>query len=447
MRLDLAPEDMALFREEGAHYLKTLEEGHLLLRARGEAPLDPNVVHAMFRAAHSLKGAAGMLGLTTLLAASHELESVLGRLRAGTLASDLPLLAALGPVVDVLGTLFGADDAARSDVTGAIARLSDLIRAQEEGREPRALREPLPAWVDAAALDAAARALGAGRYLYVAFLTMDGCRYVDGKLDHPVFEKLLGAAHLIALHADSPLPSDRSCDSFAFQGQALVHSAAEPAVLNSLMPLGPQLRLVHAPTVRSDEARMVPIERVFAACSRLVGDLAPALGKQVKLETRGHGTLIDQALAEALVDPLRHLVRNALDHGIEPGALREQVGKSRVGTLWLSVQLVDQTLVLTLEDDGRGLDLGKILEKARELGLASGHLPYTDPEIRSFIFAPGVTTSERLTLVSGRGVGLDAVSEALSKLKGRIRVRSVLGSGATFVLTLPVNPPPEAGLT
>ncbi|MDL2191080.1 chemotaxis protein CheA [Cobetia sp. LC6] len=184
--------------------------------------------------------------------------------------------------------------------------------------------------------------------------------------------------------------------------------------------------------------RMMPMDYVFSRFPRLIRDLASRLGKQVELVSQGHDTELDKSLIERIIDPLTHLVRNSLDHGIESPGVREASGKSAHGTLTLSARHQGGNIVIEVTDDGAGLDRARILAKARSNGLAVSD-GMSDDEVWQLIFAPGFSTAEQVSDVSGRGVGMDVVKRNIQALGGQVELASVTGQGTTTRIVLPLT--------
>jgi len=185
--------------------------------------------------------------------------------------------------------------------------------------------------------------------------------------------------------------------------------------------------------------RMVPIRQIFTRFPRLVRDLSRDLKKEVELILEGEETEIDKAMIDDLIDPLIHIVRNAIDHGFEPPEEREKLGKKNPGILNLSAQNEGNLITISVTDDGKGIDVEKIRKKAIEKGLITSDKILRDTEVYNFIFEPGFSTAEKVTAVSGRGVGLDVVKKNIEKLNGSIRVSSEYGKGTTFLIKLPLT--------
>jgi two-component system chemotaxis sensor kinase CheA len=185
--------------------------------------------------------------------------------------------------------------------------------------------------------------------------------------------------------------------------------------------------------------RVVPIGPLFRRMARLVRDLARQFGKRVEMETQGDEIELDRTIVEELADPLMHMVRNALDHGLEPPEERQACGKNPIARVLLKAQHQAGQVVIEITDDGRGLNRDKIRAKAIERGVIASGDGLTDAEIYNIIFLPGFSTATTVTNVSGRGVGMDVVRRHIERLRGRIEVRSAPGSGSTFLLKLPLT--------
>lgn len=189
----------------------------------------------------------------------------------------------------------------------------------------------------------------------------------------------------------------------------------------------------------ASELRLVPVDEVFRRLKRMVRELQRETGKQIDLEMRGEDTSIDKLVADRLYDPLLHVVRNSADHGLEPPAEREAAGKSPAGRIVLSAAQVGSEVRIQVIDDGRGLNRGKILAKARERGLFGPTEEPEDAAVWKAIFEPGFSTAEAVTTLSGRGVGMDVLNTTMKDLRGRIGVQSEEGQGTTVSLHIPVS--------
>ena len=185
--------------------------------------------------------------------------------------------------------------------------------------------------------------------------------------------------------------------------------------------------------------RMLPIGSTFSKFKRLVRDLSSELGKEIDLETSGAETELDKTVIEKLNDPLVHLIRNSIDHGIEMPDIRRKAGKSSNGTVLLGAVHSGDSVLVTIRDDGAGLDKEAIRAKAIERGLITAATELTDKEIYNLIFAPGFSTAKTVTSVSGRGVGMDVVKKAIEALRGSIDINSTPGKGSVITLKIPLT--------
>ncbi|HKS80363.1 MAG TPA: chemotaxis protein CheA [Candidatus Acidoferrales bacterium] len=189
------------------------------------------------------------------------------------------------------------------------------------------------------------------------------------------------------------------------------------------------------------KTRMVPVDAVFRKFPRMIRDLSHSLGKEVSLVIRGEETEVDRAIVEEIADPLLHLIRNSIDHGIESPSVREAAGKPRKGTLRLEARPQGETIAIQVSDDGAGINPQRVGAKAVERGMiAAERLRSMRPaEVLDLIFLPGFSTAERTSEVSGRGVGMDVVRANLKKLNGTIDLQSEVGRGTTIILKLPLT--------
>ena len=185
--------------------------------------------------------------------------------------------------------------------------------------------------------------------------------------------------------------------------------------------------------------RMVPIQGVFQKMSRLVRDLSRKMDKQIQFKTVGEETELDRSIVDKIADPLVHMVRNSADHGIESAQVRVDAGKPAVGTIELRAFHQAGNIVIEIADDGKGLDKEVLLEKALQRGLIEPNQELSDEEIFKLIFHAGFSTAQKVTNVSGRGVGMDVVRKNIEALRGKVDISSELGKGSTFTIRLPLT--------
>ncbi|MDY6972035.1 MAG: chemotaxis protein CheA [Thermodesulfobacteriota bacterium] len=206
-----------------------------------------------------------------------------------------------------------------------------------------------------------------------------------------------------------------------------------------LQNLGQLTQITSSLQTTAMSMRMVPIRNTFQKMLRVVRDLTKNSGKEAWLEMSGEETEIDRNVVEELYDPMVHMIRNAVDHGIEPPDEREKAGKRRRGHIHLKAYHRGGNIIVEIEDDGRGLDRERIVERAKSGNLITDEAKLTDSEIYNLIFHAGFSTAKRVTDISGRGVGMDVVKKAIERLRGRVEINSRPGEGSTFVISLPLT--------
>ena len=403
------PEDdklYALFAESCLEQLHGIEAAILDLETAGPDTFGAKV-GAIFRAAHTIKGDAGAVGASSLASLAHAAESVLDAVREGVLAISRPLIGELLAVFDVIkGMVEDAGAAASRDVSPEIARLAALLEA------PKAAVEATPVIGTAAEVGDTPEGGGRRDGERIRNLSIPA-RELDILVDR-VGELGIAQARLASL-------SQRRADV------ELRDVAEEVERLTALL---------------RDQVlglRMLPIKVSFPKYRRLVRDTCAALGKEVDLVMLGETTELDKTVIEQLNTPCIHLLRNAVDHGIEPPDVRVAMGKPRHGTVTLSVVQEGNDVVITVADDGGGIDAAKLWQKAVAAGLVDASRPLDREAALDLIFLPGLSTADAVSAVSGRGVGMDAVREGITALRGRIGVASTPGGGTTFTISLPVS--------
>ncbi len=403
MKIDLSKFRETFF-EEATERVAELEDGLVRLE---KAPDDAELLNGIFRAAHSIKGSSGTFGLTEVTTLTHALEGLLDRMRDGHLAVTRDRIGALLRATDVLGALIVASRAGSPPPAELPAVLDELAALDATPEAPASVTdEP----------HAARRAASDRR----SALDSSSLRVSTQKLDQ-----------LIDLVGELVI------------AQSMVHQVMTNFTPDALPRLQEAVDVMERNTRELQErvmsVRMVEVGAIFRRFPRLVRDLAESLEKEIALEVAGEETELDKGVIEAIADPLTHLVRNAIDHGIEPAAERQLVGKPAHGTIRLAARHEGGAVVVEVTDDGRGLDTRRILEKARECGLVRPEQSLTDDEIHALIFEPGFSTAAVVSDLSGRGVGMDVVKRSVEALNGTVHIVTQPGRGTRFRLKLPLT--------
>ena len=503
---------------------ETLEQLDGQLVSLESAPDDKQLLNAVFRAFHTIKGGAGFLGLEHLVAVSHKSEDIFDMLRKDGLRIDSGLMDTFLQVLDVLRLMFDqirAGEAPSPAPADLLARLqavadgtalppnSELVVAAPAPPidvDPMAAIVAEMSTVTSPALEVAAPA-GAGELIseeeFDALLdklqVATAAPVVPAQAGDPKlisdeeFEALLDDMHGAGKFVATPPPGVSAAPVVQAVAEVLeiveavsakpvaaptAARAAEPIkdttvrveteTLDRIMNMVGELvlirnRLLNLEATLGNEAvthtvanldvvtsdlqmaamktRMQPIKKVFGRFPRVVRDLARSLNKQIELVMEGEDTDLDKNLVEALADPLVHLVRNSVDHGIEMPADRAAAGKPEMGTLRLSAAQGGDQIVLTIADDGKGIDAEALRRKVVEKGLMDEEpaLRLSTRECFELIFLPGFSTKDEISDISGRGVGMDVVKTRITQVNGSIEIDSQLGIGTTIRISVPLT--------
>lgn len=467
------------FLTESNEMLEVLDQRFVTLESD---PNNTDLLNEIFRAMHSMKGSAGFLGFNHLVDVAHRGENILNKLRQAEMAVSPAIISVILETIDVIKAIMADIRESGTDhhvATAAIAsKLDDIINGTVSAAAPVAA--PI---VEAAAPVQETPApppptLG-------EILVNEGLASKDQVLDAlnaqqhqpepktPLGEILLQAKAITeraldqALHKQEKQPKPAEEDAtIRVETKRLdsVMNLVGELVLgrNRLIKIGTQLEQNHEadPQVRvlsetlaqlnlvtTDlqlavmKTRMLPIKKVFAKLPRMVRDLSQKLNKQVHLEMRGEETELDKSVADEIGDPLVHLVRNAIDHGIETPTERQAKGKQAGGQLTIAASQEGNSIVIRINDDGRGIQVEKIKAKALAKGLISEAELATmeHREVLNLIFLPGFSTAEQVTDVSGRGVGMDVVRTNIRKINGSVDLESEPGKGSQIIIKLPLT--------
>jgi two-component system chemotaxis sensor kinase CheA len=513
------------FFEESLEGLDAMEAALLALDS---GSTDGELVHTIFRAAHSIKGGAATFGFTDVAAFTHVAESLLEEVRSERRGVDPELIDLLLRSVDCLRGMLGRSrsgqpvaDAESEALRGELVRLvsgeaavavvaaaapkaavagweidfSALPHLLQTGNEPLRLFRELQqlgrlevvraflvdgAPAQLADFDPTACYLGWQLRLHgdvaradvdAVFDWLDGdCVLAIKPLDAAPVAANEPAAPAAPVAAAAPAPAAkgvvRETASASSEGSsirvgidkvdALINMMGELVITQSMLSdIGEKFDMSQLERLREGlvqlerntrelqesvmRIRMLSIASVFNRFPRLVRDLERKLGKQVKLELHGEHTELDKTVLEKIGDPLVHLVRNAIDHGLESPEKRRAAGKSETGTLKLNAYHEGGNIVVQISDDGAGLNRAAIVAKAEQRGLVTAGQELSDEEVAELIFQPGFSTAAQATDLSGRGVGMDVVRRNVRDLGGSVGVRSVAGQGSTFTIALPLT--------
>ena len=389
------------FKEESDDLLQQIDGDLLRLEALTRSgQTDREAIDGLFRAVHTIKGSAGMLEIHDVSKLAHSLESVLEIVRTGRMTLSAAMIELLFEGRDLLTAFIrSAVEGARAPATpaGFIERLETIVRRHQTPQElakhglaspstPTKTR-PRTVRVDIARLD--------------------------------VLLNLVGEL-VIAKNRISQIAATLANEDLSLAAGRLARISAE--LQEAVM-----------------RARMVRIAGVFERFPRMVRDLAKSRGKEVQLIVEGADTDIDKTIVDAIGEPLMHLVRNCLDHGIESPDQRRAAGKHLMGTIRLRAATEGNNVVITIADDGDGIDLARVQGRAFTLGLIDTQAESTERDLLELLFAPGFSTARTVSEVSGRGVGMDVVRRAIARLSGTLEVATRAGKGTTFTIHLPLT--------
>ncbi|MDA5339110.1 chemotaxis protein CheA [Stenotrophomonas maltophilia] len=448
-----------------------------------QAPQDGEQLNAVFRGYHTLKGGAGFLGVTAMVELCHAAEEALGAARAGQAVLQAHHFDAAQQSLDYLQSMLDAvssgtepgyappDLIAQFDVHGGTAA-APVAAAPAAGSSDLITDDEFEALLDQLHGGNAPTAVASAK------------KADDGLISEDEFEALLDQLHGGAAPGAKPAAAVAPAPPAAPRPAAAPAPAPKPAAKplaeaehtvrvdtkrldaivnligelvlsrNRLKTLRARLRdeeldravsTLDIATARLQSAvmrtRMQPVGKVFSRFPKVARDVARSLKKEVDLELIGAETELDRNLVEALADPLVHLVRNAIDHGVEMPDLREAQGKPRMGHVRLSAQQEGDYVSIEVQDDGAGIDPEKLRAKAREKGLidpeAAARL--SSEECLHLVFLPGFSTKQQVTDISGRGVGMDVVQSRIRELSGQIQIQSELGRGSRFLIRVPLT--------
>ena len=438
------------FATESQDHLEMAEGALLDLETN---PEDTESINAVFRAFHTIKGTSGFMGLDRINAVAHKAETLLDRARQGEIRiegayADLALdsVDVLKNLVDQVSASLGGDECEEPEgVDELLARLD--APDQEMPREPEQLRvgDVLVAREKADREDVERVAELPGDKKIGEKLVREGVASAKDVVNSLRTQKQAvrtqkgeGTLRVSMERLDSLIDMVGElviAETMVSQDPAIVEAKSQD-MLRKVGHLGKITRELQDLTLAM---RMVPLQGTFRKMARLVRDLGRKAGKKIRFVTEGEDTEIDRNMVESINDPLVHMMRNATDHGIELPEERLSHGKSEDGRVTLRAYHSAGSVVIQVQDDGEGIDPDKVLAKAIERGLVEPGKELSRSEIFDFLMAPGFSTAEKVTDVSGRGVGMDVVRKNIEAMRGRVEISSTKGEGSVFTVRLPLT--------
>ena len=433
MQMDELTREFLIESQEG------LDRMERCLTELEERPGEMSLLAEIFRAVHTIKGTTGFLGFKRLETLAHAGENLLGLLREGAMAATPPVITTLLELLDGLRGILKQIDAAGGEGESDDAELIERLNAlQHAGAAPQCAAVAAETSAGAGMEPAAAMPDAAEMKAQMSFApdsqAMQGPEATRSRsASSPAAESSL-RVDVTLLNRMMNLVGELVLT----RNQVLQATAADPR----MTMLSRRLDMVTADLREAVmKARLQPVSHLFSKMPRIVRDLSHQLGKRVRLELEGQETELDKSLLEAIKDPLTHAVRNALDHGIEFPETRLSRGKDAEGTLRLRAAQEGSHVIVEVSDDGAGIAVEKIRDKALERGLITAeraaHL--SERELLQLIFLPGFSTAAQVTSVSGRGVGMDVVRTNVEKIGGKVEIEAHVGRGTTLRLRIPLT--------
>ncbi|MFO0982211.1 MAG: chemotaxis protein CheA [Planctomycetota bacterium] len=384
------------------------------LLALEKDPLARDVLDSIFRTIHTIKGTCGFLGFTKLEKIAHVGESVLARMREGALSFNTEIASVLLTMVDAIRAILAAIETAGNEGDGNYAPLiENITRLQDIAAAAKAQTASAASAPEPAAAPEALRDVRAA-----------GVSDASIRVDVGLLDKLMNLVGELVLARNQILQFTTTQKDGAFVATTQRLNLITTELQESVM-----------------KTRMQPIGNLWSKFPRVVRDLANTIGKQVLIEMEGKETDLDKTIIEAIKDPLTHLVRNSVDHGIEPPDVRAARGKARGGRLFLRAFHEGGQVNIEISDDGGGIDPEKVKKKALQRGIIAPDQAARmgEREAVNLIFLPGFSTAEQVTNVSGRGVGMDVVKRNIERIGGTVDVQSKVGQGTTVKIKIPLT--------
>lgn len=435
------------FFEESLEMLKGMEEA--LLQLDITQP-EAEKINTIFRAVHTIKGGSGALGFKEISSFSHTVETFLSQIRAGQRPMKQEDITLLLSVIDCLGDMV-------KDLQNN--KLIDVTYANELEQQFQQKLNEIPREDDNEESKTTQASPPTPESSPPTNIMQDATPKTVEANDHCAEKK----NEIVTPHTTSPDQNKHSykseittlrvavskVDNLVNQlvemviSQSILNQLVKTLSPNNVDQLKNELQHLNRNLVELQESvmriRMLPVAFIFQPFKRMVRETSAKLGKSVELKITGEETEFDKIMLDHINDPVMHLVRNALDHGIEPPEERVKMGKPPMGLLQLSAQQEGGNIVISIQDDGQGIDTQKVLQKAMNQGLIKTGEILTEEQTYTLLFRPGFSTADTVTEISGRGIGLDVVQKNIHTIGGGIEIKSTPGVGTTFILKFPLT--------
>ncbi|MBF0118121.1 MAG: chemotaxis protein CheA, partial [Desulfobacterales bacterium] len=452
---DISKDDIKIMKDFVNESLENLEVIEVGLVNLEQDPGAKDTINAIFRAFHTIKGVSGFLNLGDVNKIAHSIENLLDAARHGEFPITNVLIDIILEAVDFLKKIikeiensietgklslsnpeeidhliFKIESIVKDDAVTDTKKLGEILLEQgaideDDLKETLVLQQASPD-----------KRLGE--------ILLDEKKVESKKIISALREQKKGQPFF-----DSQVKVDTSkLDNLVDQTGELVIAQAmlrQNKLIKSLndhnlyQNLNRLTQIISGLQKIALSMRMVPIRTTFQKMVRLIRDLSRTSGKEVSLEMSGEDTEIDRNVVDKLYEPLVHMIRNAVDHGLETQEEREKAGKNKRGNISLRAYHKGGNIIIEIEDDGKGLDKDKIIEKAISTNLISKNNVLSDAEAYDLVFLPGFSTADKITDISGRGVGMDVVKKVIENLRGHLHIKSQYGKGSTFIITLPLT--------
>ena len=452
---NISEEDREILSGFVMESLESLETVEVCLMDLEQNPGDIESINSIFRSFHTIKGVSGFINLDRINRLAHGAENLLEKARNGEIVIGAAIIDIILESVDVIkklieGVQYGMENGVSLDIglditsllnsIDAIEMEVDQVRGKPIGEILIQKNEITPQKLDKGLERQKQEPDKKIGQILVEDKSVESKAVVAALRD----QNKTGQRHLeLQVRVDT-----KKLDNLVdLTGELVIAQSMlrqNPAILSSadqhlMHNLGQLNQITSNLQTTAMSMRMVPIKSTFQKMIRLVRDLAKNSGKEVNLKMSGEDTEIDRNVVDELYEPMVHMIRNSVDHGIEMPDERIKAGKSKSGEIQLLAYHQGGNIVVEISDDGRGLDKDRIIEKARAKKLMTDESKLSESEIYNLIFQPGFSTAREITGVSGRGVGMDVVKRAIEKLRGKVEINSRPGRGSTFIIRLPLT--------